>query len=67
MPNMPLPLPPPARDATEPVANATSRPIYLTQPALPPLQEFIPYLEKIGALFNAPFAPAVAPITTPAT
>lgn len=27
----------------------TTQPIYVTQPALPPLEEFIPYLEKIWA------------------
>src|SRR3569833_2527018 len=28
-------------------ANKSRKPIYVTQPHLPPLKEFIPYLEKI--------------------
>ena len=39
-----------ARTAIETITNKTMpHPIYVTQPALPPLEEFIPYLEKIWA------------------
>ena len=31
------------------LVSAMSDPIYVTQPYLPPLEEFIPYLEKIWA------------------
>lgn len=47
MPNMPLALVPYSQDATENAAKSTATPIYVTQPALPPLAEFIPYLEEI--------------------
>lgn len=49
MPKTPLALVPSVQEATETVANVATSPIYVTQPALPPLQEFIPYLEKIWA------------------
>lgn len=49
MPKTPLVLAPSAQNATEIVADAATPPIYVTQPALPPLQEFLPYLEKIWA------------------
>ena len=38
-----------AQKAIENIANSTTSPVYVTQPALPPLQEFIPYLEAIWA------------------
>ena len=38
-----------AQKAIENIANSTTSPVYVTQPALPPLQEFIPYLEEIWA------------------
>lgn len=47
MPNSPLPLSPYSQEAIKNVANDTNDPIYVTQPALPPLAEFIPYLEVI--------------------
>ena len=47
MPNTPLALVHPAPAATEKVASHTTAPIYVTQPALPPLEEFIPYLQEI--------------------
>src|SRR6266403_983439 len=34
-------------ETLKPERIATDRPIYVTQPYLPPLEEFIPYLEKI--------------------
>ena len=46
---MPPPLPttpPPVQATTNSMADVIS-PIYVTQPALPPLPEFIPYLEEI--------------------
>lgn len=49
MPNTPLSLVQPAQAAPENEANIAAPPIYVTQPALPPLQEFIPYLEAIWA------------------
>ena len=49
MPKTPLALSPPAKAATEKVANVATPPIYVTQPVLPPLQGFMPYLEKIWA------------------
>lgn len=45
----PLALVPSVQEATETVASTVTKPIYVTQPALPPLQEFIPYLEAIWA------------------
>lgn len=50
MPKTPLVLAPSAQNATEIVADAATPPIYVTQPALPPLQEFLPYLEEIWAI-----------------
>ena len=47
MPNVPLALVPYSQDATENAAKSLTAPIYVTQPALPPLAEFIPYLEEI--------------------
>lgn len=44
---MPLPLFPYSQVAIDNVAKNTNDPIYVTQPALPPLAEFIPYLEEI--------------------
>ena len=67
MPKTPLALSPPAKAATEKVANVATPPIYVTQPTLPPLQEFMPYLEEIWALFSAPFARGVVPTNTHAT
>ena len=32
-----------------PTPNPKPQPIFVTQPALPPLQEFLPYLEEIWA------------------
>lgn len=49
MPNMPLALVPAWQAAIEKIAPNTAPPIYVTQPALPPRQEFIPYLEEIWA------------------
>lgn len=48
MQNSPLTLVPSVQAATEAVAIPAA-PIYVTQPALPPLQEFLPYLEQIWA------------------
>ena len=47
MPKTNLALVPPAQAAIEKVATDAASPIYVTQPALPPLEEFIPYLQKI--------------------
>ena len=47
MPKTPLALVQPEQVATERVATDSASPIYVTQPALPPLEEFIPYLQKI--------------------
>ena len=49
MPNTPLTLVHSAQAAPENEANIAAPPIYVTQPALPPLHEFIPYLEAIWA------------------
>lgn len=49
MQKQPLALVPPTQAATEKVVSGATSPIYVTQPALPPLQEFIPYLEAIWA------------------
>ena len=49
MPNMLLAPMQKAQKAIENIANSTTSPVYVTQPALPPLQEFIPYLEEIWA------------------
>ncbi len=49
MPNTPLTFVHPAQAAPENEANIAAPPIYVTQPALPPLHEFIPYLEAIWA------------------
>ena len=38
-----------AQSAINKITINTVSPIYVTQPALPPLQEFIPYLEAIWA------------------
>ncbi|MHB8950777.1 MAG: dTDP-4-amino-4,6-dideoxy-D-glucose aminotransferase VioA [Rhodoferax sp.] len=46
---MPLALTPSAQAAIETVVNPVTPPIYVTQPTLPPLEEFIPYLEEIWA------------------
>lgn len=48
MPNTPLAPTHPSQAATENIAKAPPS-IYVTQPTLPPLQEFIPYLEEIWA------------------
>jgi dTDP-4-amino-4,6-dideoxygalactose transaminase len=37
----------PRATGPEPASRSTGKPIYVTQPYLPPLEEFIPYLEKI--------------------
>ena len=47
MPNTPLALVASAQAATENEANNAASPIYVTQPALPPLEDFMPYLQKI--------------------
>lgn len=47
MSKTPLALVQPAQKATEIVANVATQPIYVTQPALPTLQEFMPCLEVI--------------------
>jgi dTDP-4-amino-4,6-dideoxygalactose transaminase len=39
----------PAQEATKTVAKNIAKPIYVTQPSLPPLAEFMPYLEAIWA------------------
>ena len=49
MPKTPLAHAQSAQIAIENIANSTTSPVYVTQPALPPLQEFIPYLEAIWA------------------
>lgn len=49
MQKKPLALVPAAQAATEKVVSGATSPIYVTQPALPPLQEFMPYLEAIWA------------------
>jgi dTDP-4-amino-4,6-dideoxygalactose transaminase len=49
MPNTPLSLAGSAQTATGKKVNDAGAPIYVTQPALPPLAEFIPYLEEIWA------------------
>ena len=49
MQKQPLALVPPAQAATEKVVSGATSPIYVTQPALPPLHQFIPYLEAIWA------------------
>lgn len=46
---MPLALMQQAQIAIENIVKNTDSSIYVTQPALPPLQEFIPYLEAIWA------------------
>ena len=38
---------PQAQAAIKVIVDKTPQPIYVTQPALPPLEEFIPYLEEI--------------------
>ena len=47
MTNPLLALVPPAQEATKTAAKNMAKPIYVTQPGLPPLKEFIPYLEEI--------------------
>lgn len=47
MPNTPLTLVQPAQPATTNIAARAAPHIYVTQPALPPLEAFIPYLQKI--------------------
>lgn len=47
MPQTPLALVSPAHEATDAGAAGKASPIYVTQPALPPLEEFIPYLQEI--------------------
>lgn len=37
----------PGINALDPAARRPERPIYVTQPYMPPLQQFLPYLEKI--------------------
>ena len=36
-----------AQEATKKIAKSMTKPIYVTQPSLPPLAEFMPYLEAI--------------------
>ena len=47
MTNTSLVLVPPAQAATKKLAKSMVKPIYVTQPSLPPLAEFMPYLEAI--------------------
>ena len=47
MTNTSLVLVPPAQAATKKIAKSMAKPIYVTQPSLPPLAEFMPYLEAI--------------------
>lgn len=47
MTNTPLALVPPAHEANKTVAKNMAKPIYVTQPSLPPLAEFMPSLEAI--------------------
>jgi dTDP-4-amino-4,6-dideoxygalactose transaminase len=47
MAKTPLALVSPAHEAMNAGAAAKASPIYVTQPALPPLEEFIPYLQEI--------------------
>ena len=50
MTKMPLALVLPTLPAIEKIAKqATAQPIYVTQPVLPPLEEFVPYLKEIWA------------------
>ena len=46
---MSLAIVPPAQAAIQTEVDGATTPIYVTQPALPPLQEFLPYLEQIWA------------------
>ena len=47
MPKSSLALVAPAQAALDTLAAEKAAPIYVTQPALPPLEEFIPYLQEI--------------------
>lgn len=47
MSKTPLALVPPTHEALDTGAEDKAPPIYVTQPALPPLEEFIPYLQEI--------------------
>ena len=47
MPKSSLALVTPAQAALDTLAAEKAAPIYVTQPALPPLEEFIPYLQEI--------------------
>ena len=49
MTNTPLAPVPPAQAATKTAAKNMAKPIYVTQPSLPPLAEFMPFLEAIWA------------------
>ena len=49
MSNLPSGVVSPPQETTHPVVGMCKTPVYVTQPALPPLQEFLPYLEEIWA------------------